>query len=376
MDMRIIDKSSRVTALLVDLHDSHKLYLSAKEDPHARSHMTNAVAGLLDPDIELNEREQSLLSEALITLIRQAETDLRQAVAERLSVMPQAPLPLVLHLANDEISVAAPVLERSPVLSDIDLLYIIKAQGPAYWQAIAARESLSDEIVDVLADKKDMPTALRLTRNDKARLTRHALDVFAVMATESEDLARPLLMRPELPENLARALYKHVGRELREYIQSYFGITDVAVLGAVDEVIVEFTDPAAESEFMPPESIMRAARQYAEGGKLTLQALLNSLKRGQLTSFIALFALYAGLPVKTVHDYLAQPSGKGLAVVCRALGIQKNECAMIYLLTSRMRSSSRADAQGNMNQVMAYFDSVRPEAAMKMVKEQYIEGDD
>lgn len=366
--MRLFDKSPQVASLLVRLYDSHKVYdLARDDDPLARAELTSAVAELLEAHVHLNSREQELLSDVLIGLMRQAERDLRAALAERLSVIESAPLRLILNLANDEIEVARPVLARSVVLSDLDLIYILKAQGAEYWQAIARRQNLSAQVIDVLADKRENTTAQILVKNDAAHLTAHALDVFTDMARSSEDLAKPLLMRPDLPEDIVRKLYDHVGQELRHYIRDYYGIFSGEVTNAIDEIMLEFTAHESHDRFMPNERVLMAARQYADKGKLTLHTMMQSLKRGQITSFIAMFSVYTGVSAEKVHDYLHQVSGRGLAVICRAHGIQKNDFAMIYLLTNRMRSEHRIISQADMMSVISYFDHVRPEIALKMI---------
>ncbi|QQG35660.1 MAG: DUF2336 domain-containing protein [Micavibrio aeruginosavorus] len=369
MDMRLFDKSPQVASLLVRLYDSHKVYdLARADDPLARAELTSAVTELLESHVHLNSREQELLSDVLIGLMRQAEADLRAALAERLSVIESAPLRLVLNLANDDIEVARPVLSRSAVLSDLDLIYIVKSRGPAHWQAIASRENLSPHIIDVLADKKDKGTAIALSENERIRLTHHALEILSGMAREHEDVAKPLLMRPEMPEAIVRKLYDYVSQDLRNYIRDYYGIFSGEVASAIDEIMLEFSSAEHEDRFMPNDRVLLAAHQFAAKGKLTLSMMMQTLKRGQITSFIAMFSVYTGIPAHTIHDYLRQSCGKGIAVICRAHGIQKNDFAMIYLLSNRMRSEHRIISQADMMDVIAYFDKIRPEVAQRLVR--------
>lgn len=368
MDMRLFDKSPHVASLLVRLYDTQKVYdLARDSDPLARAELTSAVAGLLEAHVHLSNREQELLSDVLIGLMRQAESDLRAALAERLSVLDDAPLRLVLSLANDEIKVARPVLARSKVLSDLDLIYIVKARGAEHWQAIAAREGLSAQLVDILADKYDEGTAIVLSANERVQMTWHALDILTAMASQNENIAKPLLMRPELPDNIVRRLYDHVGQELRHYIRDYYGIFSGEVTTAIDEIMLEFTSAGQPELFMPNPRVIQAARQYSEKGKLTLHAMMQSLKRGQIASFIAMFSVYTGMPVEEMHDYMKQPSGKALAIICRAHGVQKSDFATIYLLTNRMRTDHRIINQTDMLAVIAHFDSMRPEAAQALL---------
>jgi uncharacterized protein (DUF2336 family) len=369
MDMSAFDKSPQVASLLVRLYDSQKVYdLARDDDPLARAELTSAVAALLETHTQLSGREQELLSDVLIGLMRQAERDLREALAERLSVLDDAPLRLILNLANDDIAVARPVLSKSKVLSDLDLIYIIKSRGAEYWQAIAKRENLSAHLIDVLADKKEEGTAIVLSANEHAHLTWHALDILVNMGRHNENIAKPLLMRAELPDQVVRKLYDHVGQELKHYIRDYYGIFSGEISSAIDDITLEFSSAEQLDQFMPNDRVMQAARQYADKGKLTLHTMMSSLKRGQITSFIAMFSVYTGVPAETTHGYLKQSCGKGLAVVCRAHGIQKTDYATIFLLTNRIRTEQRVINQQDMLGVLNYFDKVRPEVAQRLLR--------
>ena len=365
----MFEKSPQVAPLLVKLYESHKLYGLAKgDDILAKAELGSAMAELLE--VGISEREQEVLTDILVDLMRQAEVDLRRALSERLSTIKDVPLRLALFLANDEISVAAPILRESAALSDLDLLYIIKAKGPAYWQAIAEREGLSAQIIDVLADTRDLYTAIVLSQNDRIKLTAYAMDILAEMAEDNEELARPLLMRDEIPQSYAKRLYGCVGEDLKAYINNYFGRQEADVSEAIDEVFLEFAEPEktkSVSEYMPTEDMIKAADKCADMGMLTSQYVLGFLERGQIAQFIAMFAKYCGLPAHKVHDALKQKQPKGMVIACRAFGFQKNEFSRIYLLTHRMRSSARLVNQKDMLALLTYFDKVRPETARRIV---------
>src|SRR6056297_122186 len=126
------------------------------------------------------------MADVMISLMRQAEIDLREALAERLAVLDNVPLRLVLQLSNDEIDVARPVLKQSPVLSDMDLIYIMKSKGPEYWQAIAQREHMSNQIMNLLSDTRDVETGIALVENEKITLTEHTLNVLSEVAQNSD----------------------------------------------------------------------------------------------------------------------------------------------------------------------------------------------
>jgi len=367
MNLQDFDKSSKVAPLLVRLHDKGML----QDVSRAKAELTSVVAELLK--LELSVKEQDLVAGVLIDLMRQAEKDLRQALAEYLSAIENVPPRLVLHLANDELSVACPILVRSPVLGDTDLIYIINSKGPAYWQAVARRFGLSEQLIDVLSDKRDPETAVILVKNDSIQLTSHALEILVEMAKECDMLAKPLLLRLEVPASVARMLYQHVGQEIKDLISAYYGIMPVDIDKGIDDLLIEFTEPE-KLEYMPTSEMVISAGRFVKKRMLTLQLCLSTVKRGQIAYFIALFSRYTEISLEEIYDALQRPSGRKLALICRALGIQKSDFSIIYVMTERIRSEERSFNQKALNGALEGFDKIRPEIAREIVDTNFRSG--
>jgi uncharacterized protein (DUF2336 family) len=373
MDLGFLDQSSTVTPLLVRLYDSQKLKgLAEDKSATARHELISAISELLEMD--LSSRESELVADVMIGLLRQAELDLRQALAERLSAQDNVPLRLILQLANDEIRVAQPVLTHSPVLGDLDLIYIIKTQGPSHWQYIAQREAMSFQVMNMLADTRDFDTALALAENKKIKLSSHALVALSDIAQNSDVLALPLLQRSEVSVDLAKRLYRFVGESVKAYIQKEYNITDTSVSEALDDVMDELAEAAKLSgEFAPSASMLKAADRYKQKGLLTMKLMLSALRRGQISSFIAQYARYSGLSSRTVLEILSQPSGQGLAVACKAFEVSKEDFISIYLLTNRIRNKGRMADLKDMTKAIGYYDRIAVDVALGIIKNSLIE---
>ena len=80
----------------------------------------------ISPEGRLSERESALMTDILHKLIHDVEMEVRRDLSERLAENSEAPHDLVVMLANDEIEVARPILLKSGVLRDADLIEIIK----------------------------------------------------------------------------------------------------------------------------------------------------------------------------------------------------------------------------------------------------------
>lgn len=367
MDLDFLGKTSKVTPLLVRLYDSQNLSTLAKDKkPMARVELMTAVTELLE--MELAPKEMELIADVLMALVRQAEMDLRQALAERLSAMENVPLRLVLQLANDEISVARPILNQSPVLTDLDLIYLIKSKGAAHWQAIAGRETLSNQVMNLLADTGELGTAKVLAENKTLRLTAHALAALIDMAQNSIEITRPLLRRPEVSAEMIKCLYLVAGQALKDFIVENYDMEHCSLTEAVDDIVIEMVDAAdGKADFAPTSSMIKAAERFQSKGLLSVKLMMGTLRRGQVQSFVAQFSKYTGLSVQSTEEILKQSSGQGLAVACKACDIEKPDFISIFLLTNSMRNGTQLVDLKDMTKAINYYTRIGADVAKNII---------
>lgn len=367
MGFEILEKSPQVAPLLVRLYDTHNLYSLAgdKESGDARLELATIMVDLLK--IKLSDTESELITDVLLALMKQAEADLKQALAESLSTQEGVPLRMVLALANDEISIAKSVLRNSPVLDDMDLIYILQAKGITHGRAIARRDGLSATLINMLVDTKDFEVAVNLSGNDGIALTNHAYDVLEGLAKQSSDIATPLLYRHDLPQEVAVKLYAFVGQELKREINARFGDQSDAAGEMLDKIAVEICD-SPDRNYEGFDSILTQAHIMQRRGELKITGMIAALRRGQNATFIAQFSTYCGIPVETVRNIMRQDTGKGLAIACRALDFSKADYVSIFLLTERMRGHiKRVVTHDELSRLMNLFDGINPEEARRAI---------
>lgn len=356
------NRRSDLSPLLVDIYDTQTIYeLSYRKDPEARNHLATAISDLLNKNV--SNTESDLISDILISLIRQAEVDLRSALSEKLAVMKNAPLQVVLELANDEIDVAKPMLVSSEVLGDLDLLYIIQSKDKDYWRSIAQRRFMNEVVIDALADTYDVDTALNLAENKEIVLTQHAVCVLSDVAQNEERVAQPLLRRDEISPDFAAKLYHSVGQVLKDTIKNRFPDIQQYLDKTLDEIVLEFTQDNPIYYFSPVATQMQEARQLRGMGLLNEKLMVAALKKRQYQRFVALFSVYCGMSVEKIIPILKQHSGMGLAVLCRARGFKKQDFLSLYLLSHEMRGSDKPMKKSQITDVIEYFESIKPHTA-------------
>jgi uncharacterized protein (DUF2336 family) len=365
MTFDVLEKSPEVAPLLVRLYDTHNLYALAEDkgNEDACFELTSIMVDLLN--IRLSDKESELITDVLLALMKQAEKDLKIALADRLSGMDNVPLRMVLGLANEDIAIAAPVLRNSPVLHDLDLIYILQSKGISHGRSIALRNGLSATIINMLADTKDFQIAVNLSGNDGATLTDHAYRIFGDMAKYSEVLARPLLSREDVPQEVAGKLYQFVGEELKQLLTERFGIgASKIVAAAIDDITMEIRETDA-AKHGAGEMLLAHAHNQHRRGELKLASVIATLRRGQYSTFLAQFSVLCGLSVDMTKAMIRQETGKGLALTCRALDIQKADFVSLFLLTERFRAAGKRTVNHKeLTRIMTMYDAINRDEAI------------
>lgn len=354
----------KVSAVLGDYTSDEIMLLAKSKEPKARNELMYVISDLIEES--LSGREKDLIGDILINLVRQAVRDVRAAISSKLSHRDDVPEQLILHLAHDEIEVARHILLNSPLLSDDDLLYLIRCKSVEYADCIARRRELSAPIIDAIADKRILNTCKHLAQNNHISLTEYAYKVLGEMVMTESELAGPLLTRQDVPVELARKLYEHVGKSMQKYIEEKFGheVAAKAAKDVTDELI-----GAARNRFRPTEDIREEVAIRKREGRLTLKETMDTLRRGQIPSFIAMFSEYMDLSEKSTEEILRENSGRSLAVVCRYEGISRADFVAIYLMAHKIRSYEQIVPQNELQKALKYFDHIDPPSARKLMQE-------
>lgn len=350
---------------LVQLYDSQNLLLLAKDNsPSARADLLENMTSFFE--LPLQSAEKELASDILLSLLRQAETDLRRALAERLSNSGDVPLRVVLALVNDDITVAESVLKNSPVLNELDLMYIIQSHSADYWAAIAARRDLTDILVGALANKRDVATANVLLNNTHVALKKQALEIFADMAKSARELNIPLIHRPELPSELAQSIYGEIGEEYRRELVSRF--PDVEFGEVIENALRDINKVVAAATIQNNTLNSAVVRSVSGGLPITPARMIEALRMGQLTYFKAMFSEYTGLKVCMVDILLKQKGGRGIAIACKAKKMERPDFMTLFMLKSAMANVKKIVDHNELAQAVSTFDKLDNSYATGMLK--------
>lgn len=337
------------------------LELARDDSTESRRTLFVAIANLFERnELAENTSEHSLLRQIMRRLINVVETDVRIALARRLAQRDDAPHALIALLANDKIDVAGLVLARSSVLTEQDLIDIVRTATTLHQRLVAARPDVTERLSEALAESTDNAVIQILLRNANAKIAHATLDVIALRLDDNEVLQEALLTRPGLPKEIAARLYGEVADSLKAFIVQHFDV-DAESLSA------DLAESAA-----PPDGAASAhaklIAKLAHGGDLTAGFLLRSLKQGQIDLFEAGLAARLNIAPDKVRDLIYSRGAYFLALICRALGIDRSVFMTVFQHT-RMHANLplllSADEKAKCDHV---FSSLSTDAALTKVQ--------
>ncbi len=340
-----------------DEHAALRQLLGLAQDK-SRSSQRALVENITDLYItaegRLSERERALISDILQKLVRELEFEVRKRLAERFAVIPGAPVDLMVMLANDQIDVARPILQGSPVLRDPDLIEIVRHRTREHLLAIAMRMPLGPDVTDAIVERGDEIAIEALLRNQDAAISARSLEYLVAESERIDRFQEPLVRRADLPPRLAARMYWWVSAALRQAILAAFPVNPALV----DDIVEETTRAAIADSRL--QSLDDAARRLVDeliGTQiLDERFLLQALRSGRPAVFVAGIAKMARLDPRVVRRLVFEPGGQSLAIVCKALGLERSAVANILLLAQR--GMVEAAAPTHVATLMEFFDSL------------------
>lgn len=289
-------------------------------DPSAdtRAVIAAKVAQQVD-GASLSTEERAIAEDIVRALTRDAAIRVRQALAEQLKESRAVPHDIAVALAHDVDTVSLPILTHSLVLSDEDLVEIIRCSGGAKQAAIAAREHVSAAVAEAIV-AADEPSALAmLVANNGAELEEETLQQVLDRHADNDLIKEPMARRAHLPVTVLERLVDAASAGIREILSKRNDLP-----GHLASDLVLNTRERATASLLSPTSAAAEALQLAQhlqrSGRLTPSLIIRAICLGDLVFVEAAFAVLADIPVHNARllIYDAGPLGfKAVYERCR-----------------------------------------------------------
>ncbi|WP_213775681.1 DUF2336 domain-containing protein [Bradyrhizobium sp. dw_78] len=285
-----------------------------------------------------------LFDGVLLDLVPHAELAVRADVAERLSVLRNAPRRLVGQLAReDEVAIAGPLLRRSPVIDEAALIDIARGKGQGHLLAMSERMTLSADLTDIIVHRGDREVVRRAAGNAGAQFSQAGYSELIKRASHDSVLTLTVGQREDLSASRLKDLLTGSDDAVRRRL------LDMAEPGrqeAIRQAISEISDavaPVGGRNFVPAQ---RAILALHHAGDLNEAALLGFAKSHKYEEAIVALSVMSAVKIATLDRLISGDRYDPILIVGKTIGLQwATVRALILLRLGPSRIPSPADIE-------------------------------
>ena len=303
--------------------------------------------GSVLPNLDSEKRESlaDATRQVLTLLARDQQERVRGIIADAVKDLSFIPHDVMLGLAKDSVlKICLPVLEQSPVLTDDDLVAIIRATPlTAQMVAISRRERVSETVSAAIVKQDDEQAIASLLSNEKAQIREDTLDTILAMAPKRRVLHRPLAARPGLPPKALAKIASFVAEQHLQLLTERADLPEkpAAILKRlVVNRLLDSLESAALKDSRVESAFGKTELDHAErqvellrlDKKVVPEGLTDVLRSGRYSAAILMLAEFTNLKVEQVTTILQAAYPKAILSLCWKAGLSA-KCAVLVQQT-------------------------------------------
>jgi uncharacterized protein (DUF2336 family) len=333
-------------------------------DPKRLAEVTRGITELFVRGAANFQPDHVDLFDRLLTGIApRTETVARADLAERLSAIANAPPKLIGQLAReDDISIAGPVLRRSPVLAEQALVEIARMKGQDHLLAMTERPKLSSDLTDVIVRRGDRDVMRRAAANAGAAFSTVGYSAMVKRAAKDGVLTITVGQRNDLSDRLLKELLAGSVDVVRRRL---FDMAEpgrqAAVARAMSDLSGKPVQPGKQRDFAPAQ---RTILTLYRAGDLDEAALLGFAKAYRYTETVAALSALSGVPISSVDRLMAGDRNDPVLIIAKAIGLEWPTVRALILLRL---GPARMPASADIENVRTNFMRLMPSTAERVV---------
>jgi uncharacterized protein (DUF2336 family) len=347
--------------------------LSLEQLAHERSSdkrrelLNNITAMFLDGADHHTDREQALYAEVALRVLGEITTEDRAAFSD--SIADEAALPgsVVRHLAHDEVEVASPVLSRSPVLTDEDLVAVARSATQEHLHAISNRPTLSETVTDTLVEHGDRNVVCAVTVNPGARFSIGGLTTVTERSANDEEMRSNLLRRADLRELLVEKVLPMVSSDYADRLRGMIDNADDETIGRAVDAAQSTIEAERSGEARRRLETRMIIREIENGTRHIDDAIVYLADQARTVDIVMMISRLTDIAEKLVRNVLFKPDNEPVAIIARALGASATGFKALQELRARKLYQPRTHLEQGMR-TFAELDELTAKRSLRFVK--------
>ncbi len=302
--------------------------------------------------------------EVLCKLAEIVEVEARIHVAGLLAPLERAPGSVVVKLAHDTISVARPLLEFSNVLSDDDLIEIVKEKSENHRIVIAGRDDIAERVGDAIVENGEHASLIKLVQNTSSTIGNESLENILIRSSKDERLAEVIRGRKNVNWVQIRSEISNAGVKVLDQL-SLSEIPDQnSSTGLVSDVVFNRIRNKAGFNAKEWKIAYNQVKALNDRRQLNTSALSRFVRFGYGHHVAAALTITLRLTPELFVKLLASQDYARITAACKSFGLsEKLFVGIIKILPWRDLPS-----EGEIEKLRVHFDRLSMQEALSVFK--------
>lgn len=288
-------------------------------DPEKRAYAAQRICHTVRKSV-LSESEMRLASDLLKFMAKDAVDMVRRTLAITLKNSSDLPRSVALKLIADVDNIAIPIIENSPVLTDEDLIEVLKSSAAAKITAVARRPKVSGNIVRAIVRYGDSRAVATVAANDGALIDAETAEDILDFYYDDDLIKDAMISREDLPNSIMEKLITMVSEEAAVILKQKHNIDDRKAVDIASRAR-ERASLELVHENQPEKELREFSLHMSQMGRLTPSFLIRAIGLGRMSVVKHSLAVLAGITSNKAGLMMYDTGPFGLASLCKQSGL-------------------------------------------------------
>jgi uncharacterized protein (DUF2336 family) len=305
------------------------LSIAQDSTPEKRHQLVEHVTDLFVRGADSYQTEEiTLFNTVLESMLPSMDPEQKKAISEQLAPIDDTSNKVAYELAREEIDIARPMLTSSNSLNTDDILRLAKTMGQGHLLAISKRKHLEANVTDVLLERGESPVKQSVAANDGAEFSEWGSRLLIKLAERDEKIRDAMMERADITENDYDKLISQMPPQQQAKIRK----------------LREDNEALINDLFHKASKVVASSKLERKATRINAKATLKEIRAGQrslgkaitqlalsnnLFDICFLLSEMAGLGQKYVTNVMVRYDSTGIAVLCRAMGVENSDYAAL-----------------------------------------------
>lgn len=313
------------------------LNLAEKQDPESRSKLAGQLADMFLNTIEPHtETEETLFVDILVGLIEEIDRPTQISLAERFADAASTPQPLARQMALSDEHIATPLLERSNVLTEDDLVDVASQKTEQHLVAITRRSEVPESVTDKIIERDLEKPIILATRNLGARFSDEG---FGKLIDKTEagvhDIAEALSFRTDIPEDQVDRLLENLPPAAKVRFLSIMQKDESKAAEMVAKA-TEATTAAMRSKSAAHMEATSLVEEIRSGSRKVDSTLIELAQDKRSLPVCQIIADMCGLEASYAQGVLRDKDSTAFVILCRANKISPEAFRALFAMRGEL----------------------------------------